>query len=307
MNNTALLIQLKSFLIGLSTLIATISPTIVPATQTSQTNSGNPPNSATSSGTSRNWSGYSTTNGTFTAVSGTWTIPQVSGNGHTAADATWVGIGGIKSQDLIQAGTQNIVSANGQITVSAFYELLPDASTQIPIIVNTGDAVTVAITKQSGNQWEITFKDNSNGQTYSTTVSYISSLSSAEWIEEAPSDGLHELPLDNFGTMQFTGGQTIQNGTTVNLAQADAQAITMVNNFGQTLASPSAIGNDGASFSVTRSNAAALPIPQFDRNPHSFRRHGYGIGTVITVPARQSLLQNHFRIRRILPFSLRGR
>src|SRR2546427_4217339 len=59
------------------------------------------PASVTSS--SSNWSGYAASGGTFTSVTATWTVPTVSATS-PGADATWVGIGGLESQDLIQAG-----------------------------------------------------------------------------------------------------------------------------------------------------------------------------------------------------------
>src|SRR5207245_6035126 len=68
---------------------------------------GGPP--ATVGSTSRNWSGYVASGGTFTAVSATWTVPTVSAStsGTSArADATWVGIGGATSTDLVPAGTE---------------------------------------------------------------------------------------------------------------------------------------------------------------------------------------------------------
>jgi len=271
----SLLAQRKTLLASLAVLVLTIAPTPKPSTQPSLLMFG--PNAARvgTAGTSRNWSGYAATRGTFTSVTGTWTVPQVSSNGHTAADATWVGIGGIKRNDLIQSGTQNIVSSSGQVTASAFFEILPHVSQPIAVTVRGGDSITVSIAQQSTNQWQISFTDTTNGQTYSTTVSYASSLSSAEWIEEAPTDGRRELPLDNFGSVQFSGGSTTENGNAVTISQANTQAITMVNLSRQPLATPSALGSDGASFTVTRSSAVSTPpIPELDRYPWVWTRRG---------------------------------
>src|SRR5579862_7331722 len=62
---------------------------------------------------SRNWAGYAAGGGSFTGVTATWTIPQSSGSG---VDATWVGIGGLQTRDLIQAGTQGTVTRSGSVT-----------------------------------------------------------------------------------------------------------------------------------------------------------------------------------------------
>src|SRR5690348_4888732 len=66
---------------------------------------------ADGAGTSSNWAGYVAEGGTYTGVSGAWhvPVPQDSAATSVAADATWVGIGGVESHDLIQAGTQAIV------------------------------------------------------------------------------------------------------------------------------------------------------------------------------------------------------
>ena len=204
---------------------------------------------------SRNWSGYAAAGGSFTSVIGSWIVPQVVGNGHAAADATWVGIGGIRSNDLIQSGTQNAVSRSGHATHSAFLEMLPNVAQQIPVTINSGDSITVSLTEQSTNQWQISFKDTTSSQTYTTTAIYFSSFSSAEWIEEAPSIGRKILSLDNFGTVDFNGGSTIEHGKRVTIAQSNPQPLIMANSSGQALATPSSLGSDGASFSITRSSA----------------------------------------------------
>src|SRR5205807_6450332 len=117
------------------------------------------------------------------------------------------------------------------------------------------------IAQQSAGTWQIAFKNNTSGQTYQTSVHYTSSLSSAEWIEEAPSGPNGVVPLDNFGSVAFSSASTVQNGQTVDLSQAGAQRITMLNSSGQQLAVPSGIGSDGSSFSVARTSAPATPPP----------------------------------------------
>ena len=269
-----LLSQLKVFLVSFAALTASVTPTPT-ASQNMHMVSRNATNVANTTGTSTNWAGYTTQNGQYTQVSGTWTIPTVTGISHTSADATWVGIGGISGSDLIQSGTVNTVNPTGQVTTSAFYELLPSGSTTISTVtVSPGDSVTASLSQTATNQWQISFKDNTTGQSFTTTVSYTSSLSSAEWIEEAPSDGNSTLPLDNFGTISFTNS-TSNEGP---IAQSNGQILTMVNNHEHALATSSALGSDGESFTITRTTAtSSSPIPAFDRSPEGFRRHGFGI------------------------------
>lgn len=212
---------------------------------------------------SHNWSGYATTSGTFTAVTGTWTVPQSRSLGSLAAGATWVGIGGVQSRDLIQAGTQEITNGSGTVHYNAWVETLPQAARQVPFAVSPGDSVTVSVSKQVSDQWLIEFKNQTTGESYQTTEQYTSSLSSAEWVEEAPSTGRRLLPIDDFGTVQFSGGSAVEDGKSVTIAQAEAQPITMAGPRGDAVATPSVLAPDGQGFSVTRS--ASMPAPQTNR------------------------------------------
>jgi hypothetical protein len=212
-------------------------------------------------GTSHNWSGYAATSGNYTGVTATWTVPSV-GSGDPGVGASWVGIGGVNSRDLIQAGTEDDSAGSGHAQYHAWIETLPQASHNIQLAVRPGDSVTVSINEQSPGMWQVSFKNNTTGQNYQTNVQYNSSHSSAEWVEEAPSGmGQGVMPLDSFGTINFSNAQAVQNGQTVNMSQAGAQPITMLGSSGQQLAVPSSIGSDGASFSVSRTDAPATTTP----------------------------------------------
>lgn len=218
-----------------------------------QTDTGTPATAAANVSTSSNWSGYSATGGNFTSVIGTWTVPTVAAT-TTGADATWVGIGGITSNDLIQAGTQATVSG-GEVVYDAWIEMLPASSKSVSLSVNPGDSVTVSITQKASLDWIISMKNNTTGGAYSTTVQYRSSNSSAEWVQEAPSVNRGTVPLDDFGTLKFSGASAVRDGNTLALNSLGAQGITMVNGARQALAVPSVIDSDGMSFSVTRTQA----------------------------------------------------
>lgn len=208
---------------------------------------------ASQTSVSRNWSGYAATSGTFTSVTGTWTVPQSQSAGNLASDATWVGIGGVNSKDLIQAGTQEMTGGSGGVQYEAWIETLPRASQPVPFAVSPGDSVTVSITNQGANKWVIDFQNHTTGETFTTPVQYASSLSSAEWVEEAPSVGNRVVPIDNFGTVQFSGGTAVENGKTVTIAQSGAQPITMAGPGGTAVARPSVLTANGEGFSVSRS------------------------------------------------------
>src|SRR5438132_226800 len=173
----------------------------------------------------------------------------------TGSDATWVGIGGLSGRDLLQAGTQAMVSADGMVEYSAWTEMLPQTSHTVPLAVRAGDAVTATLTQKSGNSWIITINNDTTKANYSVTVQYSSSNSSAEWIQEAPSAGRGLVPLDQFGTLRVTAGSAVQNGKSQTLAELGARAITMINGAGQAIAQPSLLGHDGSTFTVTRTDA----------------------------------------------------
>ncbi len=210
--------------------------------------------------TSHNWSGYAATGGPFTGVNGTWTVPQPTLTGAPGVGATWVGIGGVTGPDLIQAGTQDATPGGNQAQFQVWIEMLPAASQQVPLAVAPGDSVTVSIQEQAegSGDWQITITNNTSNQSYQTTANYTSSESSAEWIEEAPSGPGGILPLDNFNSVSFTAAFASQGGGNgVDLNEAGAQAITMLNATNQPLAVPSSIGSDASSFNVVRTSVAA--------------------------------------------------
>ena len=240
-----------------------LSPhTAFASTELTQVKHAQQANAGVSTSLSENWSGYEANSGTnYTNVTGTWIVPASTASTSFAADATWVGIGGASGgSDLIQAGTQAIIQ-NGVPTYQAWYELLPDISVPLSLPVQAGDSITATITQIPQNLWVISIADNTTGQKYVTTVNYTSSLSSAEWIQEMPSDPSGVIPLDNFGSVSFTNASTIVNGYLENLTQANAKAVTLVSQVGSNnvLAYPSAVGTDGASFTVFRKDSSYIP------------------------------------------------
>ena len=213
-------------------------------------------------GQSHNWSGYYVNKGTFTAVSGTWTVPQPTNTGTFASGSTWVGIGGVRTRDLIQAGTEETVGGDGQISYDAWYELLPRGSQQIKLAVAPGDSVSVTLAQQSAGSWQISFKDNTTGKSYQTTVTYQSSLSSAEWIEEAPSiRGRRLIPLEEFGTVQIQKASTTKNGKSEPISQAGGKPITMIDSTGTTISTPSKLDSIGSGFTISRIGPAPQAQP----------------------------------------------
>lgn len=195
----------------------------------------------------------------FTAVSGSWIVPAATGNGSAdSADSTWVGVGGVNTSDLIQAGTENTVHANGQVETYAFFEMLPAPAMLITsMTVKAGDSVSAAVTEITKGTWRISVRDNTTQQTYTTTVSYTSSYASAEWIEEDPSYLNGALvPLDNFGSATFSNGSTTARTLILSIASSGAQPITLTDSGGKAIITPSVLINSGSGFLVTQSSGS---------------------------------------------------
>jgi hypothetical protein len=232
-------------------------PTSDPGTSGQSSSSSGSSNSlppATGGYHSTNWAGYVALAGNYTAVSGSWVVPAVTGNGTSeTAEAAWIGIGGVFSGDLIQTGTESTIEADGTVSTAAFYELLPSPALLIlNMNVSAGDSMSANIAQTAANTWQISISDTTKGQNYSTVVTYVSSLSTAEWIEEDPSyaNG-SQVPYANFNLVSFVSGTATRNGTSASVAGSSGQPITMVSSStGQPVATPSVLASNGLTFNV---------------------------------------------------------
>jgi hypothetical protein len=226
--------------------------------------------SATSS---LNWAGYVVASGqtptkTVTAVYGSWILQPVRTSAGSKYSAQWIGIGGFFSGDksLIQTGSESN-SGGGKSTYGVWYEILPAGQTKISEPVNAGDTIQASVVCVSActsatQSWTITLKDNTQGWTFTKTLSYSSSLKSAEWIEERPALCVlifcKLTTLASFGTASYgqlytsvsgTGFATI-SGTTASIGSFTYSEVTMTKSGGTVIAQPSILSVDGSSFTV---------------------------------------------------------
>lgn len=220
---------------------------------------------------SLNWSGYAVTPATdgITAVASTFVVPTAAAAPPGFA-ATWAGIGGYSTSDLIQAGVSENSSPNNGVSGSqygAWYELLPKSETALTKCkgnkscpVEPGDNVSVSIAEVSTKHWTIDLADPTEGWTWSKTVKYASSESSAEWILEAPTVEA-QTTLANVGTVLFGPTSTYTAGGQTNtLAEGDPTEIILSPSGGVDEATPSAIAADGQSFNdCAYSSTCAAP------------------------------------------------
>src|SRR5580698_277648 len=151
---------------------------------------------------SSNWSGYNKgvldTDTLTSSISAQWVVPTATQ--HTAGEAedsaTWIGIGGgclqsscsVTDSTLIQAGTEQDVSSSGQATYDAWYEIIPVPEIASTIVVHPGDVINCSISQVVPGVWTISLSDSTDGQSFTETVPYTSDESTAEWIEETPTE-----------------------------------------------------------------------------------------------------------------------
>ncbi len=214
--------------------------------------------------TTQNWSGYAVakyeTGSNYTSASATWVVPTATvPPGQSAGySSSWVGIGGFcmnsicskVDRSLIQLGTEQDASSSGVTQYYAWWETLPQGSQLISsmaihpgdtIVASLADGPSITNAKSSpgggkggsggrkGQTWTLSLADSTTGASWTSTMSYDSSLASAEWIEEAPYSG-GILPLADFGTATFDPGYA--NGASPGLAQSNG--IVMLDPNGQT-------------------------------------------------------------------------
>ena len=208
---------------------------------------------------SLNWSGYVDTSASpVTAVNSTFVVPT-AGLIPPGFAATWAGIGGFHSPDLIQAGVGEQSLPDNPVLgpqYFAWYELLPAGETQLTncngdpnCTVSPGDTVTVNISQASGSTWNIAMSD-AGKWSYLNTVTYSSSRNSAEWILEAPTLLVLQTLMAPVGTVHFGPTSSFTDGTgTHSVAQGNPTEVILspglINE-----ATPSPIAPDGQSFNV---------------------------------------------------------
>ncbi|MFI5266596.1 MAG: G1 family glutamic endopeptidase [Chloroflexota bacterium] len=198
---------------------------------------------------SSNWSGYVAGNAYYTGVSALIQAPLPYAFQSLGVVASWVGIGGSTSHDLIQAGVEEV--NQGQfVAYRAWYELLPQSSRNIVLDIAPGAWVSVDVHQVGFNLWQVTIVNGTN--VFQRQFEYASSHSSAEWVVEEPA--LYNgqlLPLAGVTGASFGKMSAIANGVTANPSQLFPQTVGIVSRLGLVRAAPTGFGPDNASFTVT--------------------------------------------------------
>jgi len=207
---------------------------------------------------SLNWSGYvdlPTGTHKVTNVTSTWVVPSVNGT-TPGFGATWTGIGGYNTSDLIQAGTaEEYINGLGP-SYYAWYEILPASETQISgctgdaaCTVRPGDKVTVTITAtgaiQTNQTWAISIVD-ANHWSQTINLTYQSTYSSAEYILEAPTVAVQTVMPMMATTLFDPDTFAIDGGTAQTIGSGSPVLVTM----NQVEGLPSALDPDGDGFNA---------------------------------------------------------
>jgi hypothetical protein len=227
---------------------------------------------------SSNWSGYNigadypqvATGTLFTSISGEWTVPTATAHtaGQAEDSASWIGIGGgcvtddcaVTDSTLIQAGTEQDVSASGQASYDAWWEIIPETETEVSLPVHAGDTVQVTIAQTSlPGDWSIVIDNLTTGQEFTTTTPYTSTEDTAEWIEETPLEigtgGTGVATMPNLSTVSFINAS--YNGINPKFQAVDEMQL---DNDNVIEATPSAPGSALSSFNdCTWATSCAAP------------------------------------------------
>lgn len=214
---------------------------------------------------SENWSGYvDTSNGQpYTDITGSWTVPSITGS-EKSANAQWIGLGGVLSQDLLQMGTLETIQ-NGQAVDELFWEKLPKTAVEIAQ-VQPGDTVNTEIKYVGGNQWQLIAMISNGTQTTTKRVNvtvgsnYAQGIEqTAEWITEDPENGQNQIvPMANAGTVTFNDATV--NQQPIEQANASTQQTVLVDPLNNETVQPTDLSNNGMSFSTVPSAQSVLPI-----------------------------------------------
>jgi hypothetical protein len=178
---------------------------------------------------SANWSGYALPNGSYVSATATWSVPTVSHAPHPGAatfedSSTWIGIGGFNDQTLIQLGTEQYVTGTGNHTAYHPWYGLGASATLLPpqYATSPNDEITASLQCTAScspnvqQTWILSMTNSTKNWTWTGTFKYKSSLASAEWIEEAPTDVFVVVTLADYGLVEFRGISV--NGAKANLS-----------------------------------------------------------------------------------------
>jgi hypothetical protein len=213
------------------------------------------------------WAGYAVTGSDFTRVEGSWIVHAVNcTKTPNTFSSEWVGIDGWSSDTVEQIGTD--ADCIGKTPFYwVWYEFYPYGSVVIrDVSIAAGDEFAAAVNYDGDNNYTVTIKNKTTGQSFSKKVNFDGGdgsgppqRNSAEWIMEMDGNKLSDFGVDPFGK-KYTDyindratDSSVHNGV-IDAFGSDVQESITTQNGQQNsplTALPSDLASDGASFTVT--------------------------------------------------------
>lgn len=182
------------------------------------------------------WSGYVVNDSGFNYASADWDVPCYYGTNNSQRAIEWVGIGGVSANNLWQAGTESDHAEGYRF----WYE---DYPTQNMIYAGPSVACNQSVYVEVQYNYDISGEayvymyNNSNGQYYSATKSFVPNNHTAEWIVERPGCSLTQIknwalaPIDSvYWTSVYAASTSYDNDYVHDLAYFSNYAESMYQN-----------------------------------------------------------------------------
>jgi peptidase A4-like protein len=185
------------------------------------------------------WSGYAdggtkTKKGTFTKVSGSWVAPGVKCGAEDQLTVDWVGLDGLHSSSIEQAGTM-AWCYEGAPLYFTWWEMSPTGKglKEVGNTLQPGDRISASVAR-SGTTYTLKLTDSTSKsnsfRTKQTCPAATCPDTSAEWIAERPAfANVGFAPLVHYTAFQITDGSQRANGKSGTIGSySSVSAITMV-------------------------------------------------------------------------------
>jgi hypothetical protein len=205
------------------------------------------------------WSGYGDDHSAgdkYSAVTAKWTEPKITGcskSGPLSGVAFWVGIDGLTTPSVEQAGTAAICGQGMSLTYYTWWEMYPSNNEQVVgMTVKPGDQIAASVVR-SGTTYTLNVTDSTtagNSFSVATTCAASCKNQSAEWVAEAPcctaSGG--SFPLPQFTPWTVTDATATSGATSGTIKTFPDHALILEGPSGNVLAQPGPLNLAGDSF-----------------------------------------------------------
>lgn len=205
-----------------------------------------------------NWSGCADGQPTtYKSVSAQWAEPTLKCTTEDRVVVFWVGIDGLTSGTVEQAGTLG-QCFQGTAFYYTWWEMFPTNNiTIVGSTVHALDAITASVNR-SGTSYTLKVTDATrSGNSFTTTQSCTTCAnSSAEIIAERPSNSFGIYPLAQFSTWKVTGAAVVSTTSSGTISSFADSELTMVDvTVTYNLAQPTSLSSGGAVFSDNWKNS----------------------------------------------------